>query len=841
METIIKKGATVVAKLPAVQLTGIGLVLFSLFLLLLPEWGFKPSGGSLFGIALMNYALAVLFFFVLLVGGHMKFRSAAFRPEALFLYLVLALISCFSLNREIPVFQDSTQWLDLYLITLGVALAGYTFKSYLPVVARHLLLFWLGAGFLLAVYYALYLAPYYLIGMVGAIGLGLSLHLLVPLQLLVLVVLAVKNAWREDNRYLYSFALGCFVPLVVLVTFLGQWQRRNAEISRLQHEYIIRDNNELPRWVHLSRHLPQDHLTEKLIKTSLVYQVPEGNIGVWDLPSSDLADLKRHDPLVMIAAFLFGNPQLDTNERVKILESLYDARHYTQQRLWSGRTLSTSTVVSQVRLYPQYRLSYTEKVLRIRNSQPGMWNQQEAIYTFYLPEGSVVTSLSLWVNGQEEKAALTTQGKADSAYTTIVGREMRDPSVVHWQEGNTVSVRVFPCTSEEDRQFKLGITTPLREEDGQLVYDNVYFSGPAADGAEETAMVYLEAPVTALDLPFAFEQDKPQQYRYHGDYRHDWQIRFDTPAFSTHAFTWQGHSYQLAPQTSVTEHFDPQRVYLDLNRAWTTEEAAEVWEAVKHKKVYVYDDEMIKLTEENHEALFERLLQQSFSLFPLHHMREPEQALLISKSTENSPNLKDLKDSPFREELGQRLPQGTAIRVFHLGRHLSPYLKTLKELQVLTVNSGTTEKLAQQLRVQQFTRSNTAADAIAMGASDVNIVKTAAAATTPTAAPDHLLRLFAYNHLLQQLGANYFRKDFVEEAYLEEARLANIVSPVSSLIVLEKQADYDRFDIKKSKDSLGNASIKSSGAVPEPEEWALIIVVAILVAFMSLKPYLLRT
>ena len=37
---------------------------------------------------------------------------------------------------------------------------------------------------------------------------------------------------------------------------------------------------------------------------------------------------------------------------------------------------------------------------------------EEALYTFYMPEGAVVTSLSLWINGNEEKAILTTKEKA---------------------------------------------------------------------------------------------------------------------------------------------------------------------------------------------------------------------------------------------------------------------------------------------------------------------------------------------------------------------------------------------------------------------------------------------
>jgi XrtN system VIT domain protein len=94
------------------------------------------------------------------------------------------------------------------------------------------------------------------------------------------------------------------------------------------------------------------------------------------------------------------------------------------------------------------------------------------------------------------------------------------------------------------------------------------------------------------------------------------------------------------------------------------------------------------------------------------------------------------------------------------------------------------------------------------------------------------MRLFAYNHILQSLG----KKDtsLVDStALIQEAQEAYVVSPVSSLVVLETQADYDRFDIKDSEASLKNASLKNTGAVPEPGEWAIIILlVATLVLFM---------
>ena len=78
-----------------------------------------------------------------------------------------------------------------------------------------------------------------------------------------------------------------------------------------------------------------------------------------------------------------------------------------------------------------------------------------------LPEGATVSSLSLWIGNHEAKGVFTSRHKADSAYREIVGYQHRDPSVVHWQEGNKVVVRVFPIDPNTPRRFKIGITAPL--------------------------------------------------------------------------------------------------------------------------------------------------------------------------------------------------------------------------------------------------------------------------------------------------------------------------------------------------------------------------------------------
>ncbi|MDX5438588.1 MAG: XrtN system VIT domain-containing protein, partial [Pontibacter sp.] len=659
-----------------------------------------------------------------------------------------------------------------------------------------------------------------------------------PLWVVLSLGFGTRKAASENPRYLRSFLAGAAFPVLFLAFFLVQWHERNEQINFYSNDYVIREDESLPRWVKLSQQLPADYLTERIVKTDLLYQVPDEGFSIWDLPMDSFNELKRHDPLVTLSVLLLGKPNLDRVEKVKILESMYDARHQAEQRLWAGNNLSTSNVVSRVRIYPEYRMAYTEKVLQVHNNMAYSGNQQEAIYTFFLPEGSVVTSLSLWINGHEEKGYLTTKSKAQTAYNTIVGKEARDPSVVHWQEGNRVSVRVFPCTPSENRQFKIGVTSPLRQLEQQLIYDNVYFTGPSAQNATETSVIYLDSPVTGLNPPSGYKLTRSNEYKRQGSYQQDWSLGFKAPELGSSSFSLKDNSYTLAALPQQLKHFTPQQVYLDINASWSANELEQVWQLVKNYRVYVWDDQLVELNEQNKEELFNLLGQQRYSLFPLHKVSKPEQALVISKSSGASPNLSDLKGSPFADEMADALQLQSPVRVFSLSRQLSPYLKSLKELLVVAPMYGDATELENLLQQHQFISTKPDESVTRLGNSGLGIVKTGAAEAGN--APDHLLRLFAYNHLLQQIGPRYFCKDFLEEELIAEASEANIVSPVSSLIVLERQSDYERFDIQKSKDSLGNASMNGSGSVPEPEEWALIILAILIISTITLKPYLLR-
>jgi XrtN system VIT domain protein len=297
-------------------------------------------------------------------------------------------------------------------------------------------------------------------------------------------------------------------------------------------------------------------------------------------------------------------------------------------------------------------MTYAEHYLNIRNNSVNnnSWrgDSEEAIYTFQLPEGSVVTSLSLWVNGKEEKGILTSKQKATEAYTTIVGREMRDPSVVHWQEGNTVSVRVFPCTSQEERKFKIGITSPLAVINDKVVYKNVTFRGPNASSASQTTRIRFIGKSTNVDVPNHFKKNIKGEFISEGEYDADLSITMDMAPVKENQFSFDGFKYSLSEASSSATKVDFNEIYLDINNAWTTKEIESVRSVLENYKVYAYiENDFVPVSTENWKEVTDALRQINFSLFPFHHIKHVENAIVVTKGKELSPYVRDVKNSAF--------------------------------------------------------------------------------------------------------------------------------------------------------------------------------------------------
>jgi len=746
--------------------------------------------------------------------GRRKFMAA---------FIVLILIHAYTVNRSLTVFEPAAIWYGIMLVVICANILAFGFFEAWPEWVRYLQCAVLGFTFLLPFYMAIYLLNIYLIGLLALIVIGLSIVAFSPIFIIWFNLRMVRKLVWPVRGYRLTYLWSGALAVTIVVLYCGRYVIAKSSLENAYHAAKAED---IPAWINAAKYTYHDFITEQLLKTHIVY--PSAGIrseaGFWNLSDKEYDEKIIHDPLFITAGALFGTIDIPLEDRMNILNVIYDKRHYAIDRLWTGADLVTTSVSTEADIWPQYHLSYTENIYTVRNEDNRKWTtDQEAIYTFHLPEGGVVTSLSLWFNNWEEKAILTTQGKADSAYTTIVGKQRRDPSVVHWQEGNRVIVRVFPVPQHGERKFKIGVTAPLILKRGLLLYQPIWFEGPPHNEATYHVKLNMHTWPQLMKSPPGFYVGKGNTIERNGRYDADWQLQMPNEDVDNTAFSFNGQRYTLLPYKERYELFTPENYYLDINQSWSYEQYRDIVEKLKDQKVWVFHPQrgMIGINDVNKAALFDDLHEQRFSLFPFYRVTNPATALVITAADSISPQLKDLEGSGFRQQLRTFFAHNK-VRVVNIGEQRSPYLASLKESRSLIYDEGPTRYLFARISEHDFLKPEEDSNQLVIEAANMRIVRS----TDSTAAkgPDHLARLFAYNAILRELGSKVTGADLSGETELiNMARKANVVTPLSSLIVLETQADYDRFDIKEDADGLKNATLKGHGAVPEPHEWALFI------------------
>jgi XrtN system VIT domain protein len=820
------------------------LLAVSFFLYVLVEFINASVQRGLFTVFILHYLLAIAYAAILIYhkayGIRKSWRKANIRYTIILLNLFL--VSAYALNREIPVFEKSTDWLCVYLMLTSLAVLSYEYFRSLPRWVNKLQHLLLGSAFILYLYLALYVANVYVFGTIGILLLGIGAHVFVPIVLIIGCISLLIHNRNESTVSFYWVIAGVLITIGIATGFAYEWNNRVAKIEKLANHSVLYPDAELPVWIKVGQSLPNDWITERILKSDLVYTTARDKFDEWNFRGRNVSwdEPKRHDPFVVVSTLL-SECSLSGEDRVKIVQAISDNRHRGQERLWSGDNLTTSYIVSDIDIYTDLRLAYTEKYLNVKNNavKDRWWgNTEEAIYTFQLPEGSVVTSLSLWIEGKEEKGILASKQKATNAYKTIVGVERKDPSVVHWQEGNTITVRIFPCTSSEERKFKIGVTSPLLEDEGKIYYKNITFLGPNPIDARETTRVrFLGSPEDVL-LPSDFLKDKKGNLIAEHPYDPEFEISFKAGPLKPNRFSFNGATYSLTPYTPEFKSLQVKNVYLDINNVWTQHELEEIKSLTGNYNLFIYaDDEFVKISSEN-QYLLNEAQQTNFSLFPFYKINDPEHALVITKGKPVSPHLNDFKDSKFGESLKDFFAAGQKVNVYNLKGRASAYVSSLREFRGLEFAQGDIGTITNWLADQKFPKTVESDDQVVLHDSKMLLTKVESLGVDSSGnAPDHLARLFAYNNIMRKVGSSYFRNDFINAALVEEAASAYVVSPVSSLIVLESQEDYKRFGITDTDNSLKNAAKQSSGAVPEPHEWALIILFVFFVLAIMIRSY----
>ena len=105
-------------------------------------------------------------------------------------------------------------------------------------------------------------------------------------------------------------------------------------------------------------------------------------------------------------------------------------------------------------------VSYTEWTMVFKNES---LMAREARAQISLPPGGVVSRLTLWVNGEEREAAFAGRGKVREAYNEVAIQRGRDPVLVTTSGIDRVLMQCFPVPANGgEMKIRIGITAPLK-------------------------------------------------------------------------------------------------------------------------------------------------------------------------------------------------------------------------------------------------------------------------------------------------------------------------------------------------------------------------------------------
>lgn len=728
-------------------------------------------------------------------------------------------IGCFCLNTFIPVFQDLPVW--VYLTTFTFCISNFFIYKKSEEDFDSLLFFFLnGATFGMIIYFVFYLIPIMPISIVGILALGMGFYGLVPAIVVIVHTVSILTYLQRNRLYFFSFSAGISTVFIGLLLFTIGLTIESRKIANSAMIKSFNNNDDLSAYISVSQNLEPNFFNEILLKKDIVYMAADDFFNFRSFNSFGVKQFnqrKINNPFISIAYLFCEDPGLSNDDKINILRSNFDKRLETEEQLWSGEDLFTKTIKEDVKIYSDSRLAYTEITMNIAAAEDSRRNQ-EAIYSFQLPEGSVATSLSLWVNGIERKGVLTTKEKAKKAYKQIVGVEYRDPSLMQWKEGNKVVVRVFPINNKTPRIFKCGFTTPLKAEDNEMSYQSLSIKGPNISNAQTISRIQIVGN-TKIDTSKDFEL-KNGFYINQSKGLDDWQAKMPLNKISHNSFVWKNKIYEVKDIQKTVIPFTPSEIILDLNTSWTTKQI-ESFVNLNKRNIYVFiNGQKTAINKENFKAIQLDFEDFHYSLLPLYKLAE--NSLIITKSGTFSANFEDLEDSNYLKKIKTETKQRN-IKIINISADINPFWQTVKEQKYVDYFQTSLKNSLKMIEQHQFILFKTAKNTVNIEPSQISIQENLKDSISKSNGTNHIYRMYAFGKVLEE-HVEIQGDTLANNQYVELAKDANIVTPISSLIVLETDKDYKKNGIDKNVNTLGNASINNDGSVPEPHEWLLIII-----------------
>ena len=140
-------------------------------------------------------------------------------------------------------------------------------------------------------------------------------------------------------------------------------------------------------------------------------------------------------------------------------------------------------------------LIYQEWTVELKN---GAAQPQEGRALVKLPKDSVVSRLTLWVNGEAREAAFAKKEKVAAAYRQVAVVQKRDPVLVRWAGPDRIYVQCFPVPANGGSlKYRIGFISPLNKE-GKIVPPQILeHNFHIAESFDHTVRYQSSGPLTS--------------------------------------------------------------------------------------------------------------------------------------------------------------------------------------------------------------------------------------------------------------------------------------------------------------------------------------------------------
>jgi hypothetical protein len=517
----------------------------------------------------------------------------------------------------------------------------------------------------------------------------------------------------------------------------------------------------------------------------------------------------------------------------------FDADHGAAQT--GGRIKGLSLVSSRIdgTIAAADAAGYLEWIFEFRNVSA---IDREARLSLMLPQDAVVSRATLWVNGEEREAAYAGRAEARKAYEQVAVQQRRDPLLVTTKGAGRVLAQAFPVPRDGTLKMKIGMTIPLHaNRDGRLS-----FALPAiadrnftiASGTTHAVWIESKAPLASSSPAFKSAPLANGNHRLEGTLTESGLARLrpeviieqsaSRPLAVAH-INGAPEIEQRMPPLSATPPTDPLILVVDGSlrmRSHATAISTALAKVAPGRRVglHIATEPPISIApapwSETHAAHIRAALAAQTFTGGQDNTPALNEALKAASTEANARLLWIHGPQPLRFEATASLLDQAAARIGTMPavdhyaiepgpNELWPDAPWAWRARLLPSHGDVATDLARIL-------TSPARPTIRRPAS------TEASATAPRGA-DHIVRLWAHDEILSLMT-----KD-PEKNRAEGTRLAadlRLVTPVSGAVVLETAAQYQAANLNPVEKG-------TVPTVPEPHEWALIILAMTLLGYLA--------